>query len=191
MTSSPDRRRSAVAALAIAAGLVLAPVAASSAHAGGAASVSVVLHSTDAVAQPALHVGVRQAAVGDPIPVTIVGAETGAVWEVAIASPETVVGTVTIGDDGTGTTMVSLPLGTDAGSVEFTASSDGRQISSALSSAGDTTAGEAEAPATATDEPAATVIATPVVIGIVAAAALGLAGIVTFFTLRSRRGASA
>ncbi|KQZ85298.1 hypothetical protein ASD56_02790 [Microbacterium sp. Root166] len=189
MTSSPDRRRSAVAALAIAAGLVLAPVAASPAHAGAAASA--VLHSTDAAAQPALHVGVRQAAVGDPIPVTIVGAEAGAVWEVAIASPETVVGTVTIGDDGTGTTMVSLPLGTDAGSVEFTASAGGRQISSSLSSAGDTTAGEAEAPATAADEPAATVIATPVVIGIVAAAALGLAGIVTFFTLRRRRGASA
>ncbi len=134
----------------------------------------------------------RQAAVGDPIPVTIVGAEAGGVWEVAIASPETVVGTVTIGEDGTGTTLVALPLGTDAGSVEFTATSGGEQISSSLSSAGDTT-GAADEPEAApiADEAPASQLTTPVVAGIAVAAALGLAGVVTFLILRRRRGASA
>ena len=68
----------------------------------------------DAAAEAALYVGVRQAAVGDPVPVTVVGGEEGAVWEISLVSPETALGTVTIGADGTGTTLVALPVGTSA-----------------------------------------------------------------------------
>ena len=41
----------------------------------------------DAEAEAALYVGVRQAAVGDPVPVTVVGGEEGAVWEISLVSP--------------------------------------------------------------------------------------------------------
>ncbi|MHC3000096.1 hypothetical protein [Microbacterium sp. HJ5] len=168
------RRGGALLALAIVLGGVTVPVAA---HAEVAASVTVG-RAADASPAPALHVGVRQAAVGEQIPVTIVGAEAGTTWEIALASGDTVVGSVTVGDDGTGTTLVALPTDTDPGSLELTATAGDEEISTALSSAGDTTAAAAEeaaAPPATQADPAAS--ASPLIIGGVAAAALAIAAV--------------
>lgn len=119
------------------AGLLAAPAVATAAYAGDEASARSFSTAADASALPVLHVGVRQAAVGDPIPVSIVGAAAGSVWDVSLIASDTLLGTVTVGDDGTGTALVSLPLGTDPGSVELEASSGGTEISTSVSSGGD------------------------------------------------------
>ena len=190
VSSRPLRRR-ALVALALAAGIVIAPVALSTANASAAASVSSVAGSADASPPPALHVGVRQAAVGEQVPVTIVGAAAGTVWEVALTSPAMVVGTVTVGDDGTGTTLIALPAGADPGSIELTASAGGQEISTALSSAGDTAA-RAESDAAA--DPIASAAppapdASPVVIGAAAVGVAAVAAAAVVIVVRRRRAA--
>ncbi|HEX5858591.1 MAG TPA: hypothetical protein VFY91_10840 [Microbacterium sp.] len=130
--------RSLALSAAIAAAAVTGPLAASAASAVEGAPIDASpMGSTDADAEAALHVGVRQASVGDPVPVTVVGAQEGAVWEIALVSPETALGTLTIGADGTGTTLVALPVGTSSGSIEIAASTPGAALSAVLSSAGD------------------------------------------------------
>ncbi|WP_127473298.1 hypothetical protein [Microbacterium sulfonylureivorans] len=194
MTRARIARRSALmASAALAAALVIAPAAASTAHAQSPASAPSIARAADAAAQPTLHVGVRQAAVGDPIPVTIVGAEPGTVWEIALAAPETVVGTVTVGDDGTGTTLVALPVSVEAGALELTAAMDGAEISTSLSSAGDTSvpAEAADAAAGAIADAPASAIASPLLLGAAATGLIAGAATAIVVTVPRRRRASA
>lgn len=78
--------------------------------------------------QSGLHIGVRTVAVGDPIPVTVVGAEPGTTWEVRELDSGTVLGVLSIGEDGSGTTTVSLPLSTDVGAARIVAVHDGTEL---------------------------------------------------------------
>ena len=145
--SRADLVRALMLAAAVAVAALPAPLAASAAVDGTLIAAS--QRSMDAAAEATLYVGVRQAAVGDPVPVTVVGGAEGAVWEISLVSPETALGTVTIGADGTGTTLVALPVGTSAGSLELAASTAGAEISTVLSSAGAApdSGAEPEAPA--------------------------------------------
>lgn len=181
--------RAALIAAAIAFGALSAPIAAGSAFAAGEASVPSAPVMTDAAPAAVLHVGVRQAGVGDPIPVTVVGGASGDVWEIVLVSPETTLGSLTVGADGTGTTLVSLPIDSDPGAAEIIARSGGDVISTGLSSAGDPAQ---EAETTASEVPEAVEQSGPAAgpaIGIVAGSALAAASVVAVVVLARRRSA--
>jgi hypothetical protein len=190
--SRPRRARgTALVAAAIAAGVLSAPLALSSAYAAEAASVTTAAPSTDAASRAALYVGVRQVGVGDPIPVTVVGGAAGEVWEIVLVEPETTLGTLTIGADGTGSTLVSLPADSDPGSVAIVARSGGAELTTGLSSAGDAPQEAAAAPAPAPAPEAA--VQTPAfpagaAVGVAAGAALVAASVagVVIVTRRHR-----
>ncbi|MCW3491876.1 hypothetical protein [Microbacterium sp. SSM24] len=192
-TATGRRGRIALIAAAIAFGALSAPNAAGSAFAAGEASVPSTPVMTDAASAAVLHVGVRQAGVGDPIPVTVVGGASGDVWEIVLVSPETTLGSLTVGADGTGTTLVSLPIDSDPGAADIIARSGGDVISTGLSSAGDaaqeaeTTA--AEVPEAAEDSAIAVGPAVVPAIGIVAGSALAAASVVAVVVLARRRSA--
>ena len=142
MTTHTRPRARIIRALALSAAITVAaltgPFAVSAAYAvEDAPAAASPMSAMDADAEAALHVGVRQASVGDPVPVTVVGGEEGAVWEISLVAPATALGTLTIGADGTGTTLVALPVGTSSGSIEIAASTTGAELSTVLSSAGD------------------------------------------------------
>jgi hypothetical protein len=193
MNTTRSRRRRArgtvLVAAAIAAGALSAPLALGSAYAAEAASVTTTAPSADAASRAALYVGVRQAGVGDPIPVTVVGGAAGEVWEIVLVAPETTLGTLTVGADGTGSTLVSLPADSDPGSVAIVARSGGAELTTGLSSAGDAQQEAAAAPAPA-PEAAAQTPAFPAgaAVGVAAGAVLvaaSVAGVV--IVIRRRR----
>lgn len=129
------------------------------------------------------HIGVRTVAVGEPIPVTVVGAEPGSTWEVRERSTDTALGILAVGEDGTATATVSLPLDTKPGSTELVAVSGDVELSSAAS-VGSSVAhevavvAEAEAPG-----------AFPVV-PVAAAATAVLIALAVLLLIRTRRGAT-
>lgn len=92
-----------------------------------------------------LHVGVRQVSDGEQVPVTVTSSTDGTVWEVELqlAGDDVVLGDVTIGADGTGTSLVTIPVGTPSGVAEITAASGGSELTASVSVAG--TAGAAPA----------------------------------------------
>ncbi|WP_169581156.1 MULTISPECIES: hypothetical protein [Microbacterium] len=184
-TRPPARR--ALLAAAVALGALSVALTTPAAYAGVAASAPAVTVATDASAQPVLHVGVRQAGAGDPIPVTIVGASAGEVWQVVLAAPQTTLGTLTIGQDGTGTTLVSLPVESDPGSVDIVARTDGEEISTALSSTGDREAAASVPVESAPDRTAPAPSALPVPVLIAGGAAAAVAVATTFVIVARRR----
>ena len=184
--ASASRHRGALIAVALVAGVLSAPAFATTAYAGAAASITLTEAGADAAPAPVLYVGVRQAAVGDPIPVSIVGAAAGSVWDVSIVAPATLVGTVTIADDGTGTTLVSLPMATDPGSVELVAANGGVEISTSVSSGGDSSPAAApEAVGLAHEEPGV-LDGTLLIVGGAIAGGIALAGAAVAMTARRR-----
>src|SRR6478609_5711220 len=140
------------------------PAAAASAVAPGTgAHIQTGLRiQTDAASPAALYAGVRQAAVGQEFPV---------------ADSADAAGTLTVGPDGTGTTLVRVPVGTAGGTVPVTAVSGAGELSTTVSVAG-APAADGGAPALAADEAADETAATPPIPTLVVAGAgvLVLAG---------------
>lgn len=134
----------------------------------------------------ALHVGIRQIAVGQPIPLTIVGVEPGSTWQIRDQASGTPLGTLTAGEDGTGTTSVSLPTATDIGDTAFLAVNGDQELATAATIGSTVTASAdiGEAAADATEE-------TPPVLLIASASALvlGVGGAATVLLRRRTRGA--
>ena len=132
-------RNGSRAALALAVALPLVVGAAAPATAAGGSASGVAAATTSLVApvraaspqpgDPVLHIGIRQAAVGEPVPVTIVGAAPGSTWEIREGASGTPLAALTVGEDGTGTALVSLPTATDAGDAALTAVGDGHELS--------------------------------------------------------------
>lgn len=85
-----------------------------------------------------LHVGVRQASDGEQVPVTVTSSTDGTVWELELrlAGDDVALGDVTIGADGTGTSLVTIPVGTPSGVAEITAASGGSELTASVSVAG-------------------------------------------------------
>jgi hypothetical protein len=131
----------------------------------------------------AMHVGIRQASDGAQVPVTVTSSTDGTVWELELqlAGDDVALGDVTIGADGTGTSLVTIPVGTPSGVAEITAASGGDELTASVSVAG--TAG-AVAPAAAHASPIG-----PVTVGgaVVVLAAVVLA-IAAVLLVRRRRG---
>lgn len=120
------------AALVLALSLLMSSAVAASAAADGGEA-----------ADAAFHIGVRTIEVGAPIPVTVVGAEPGSAWEIREQSTAALLGMLTVGEDGTGTATVSLPLDTDLGSAELVAVHGDVELSSSASVGSSTTQGAA------------------------------------------------
>lgn len=130
----------------------------------------------------ALHVGVRQASDGEPVPVTVTSSTDGATWQLALAPDDVALGSVSVGADGTGTTLVTIPAGTPPGVTEIRATSGGEELTASVS-----VAGPADAAPRAAAEPSTSV--TPGVVGgaLVVLAAVLLAVAVVVLTRRRRR----
>ncbi len=94
-----------------------------------------------------LHVGVRQASDGEQVPVTVTSSTDGTVWELELqlAGDDVALGDLTIGADGTGTSLVTIPAGTPSGVAEITAASGGSELTASVSVAGTTGAAPAGA----------------------------------------------
>lgn len=120
------------AALVLALSLLMSSAVAASAAADGGEA-----------ADAAFHIGVRTIEVGAPIPVTVVGAEPGSAWEIREQSTAALLGVLTVGEDGTGTATVSLPLDADLGSAELVAVHGDVELSSSASVGSSTTQGAA------------------------------------------------
>lgn len=135
-----------------------------------------------------LHVGVRQAGDGEQVPVTVTSSTDGTVWELELqlAGGDVALGNLAIGADGTGTSLVTIPVGTPSGVAEITAASGGSELTASVSVAG--TAGAAPAGAA---EPASPIA--PVALGgaIVVLAAVVLTLAVVLLLRRHRGGGSA
>lgn len=131
--------------------------------------------------EAALHVGVRQVNDGGQVPVSVVSSTAGTTWEVELADDGTVLGTVTIGEDGTGTALVTIPIGTPSGVAEITATGSGEELTASVS-----VAGHAGAPSSAA--PSASVDVLPAALGggIAVLAAVALAVAVTLVARRRR-----
>jgi hypothetical protein len=172
------------------------PAAAASAVAPGTgAHIQTGLRiQTDAASPAALYAGVRQAAVGQEFPVAVVGAAEGSVWEIRLADSADAAGTLTVGPDGTGTTLVRVPVGTAGGTMPVTAVSGAGELSTTVSVAG-APAADGGAPALAADEAADETAATPPIPTLVVAGAgvLVLAGaaVAVPIAIRRRRGQAA
>jgi hypothetical protein len=136
----------------------------------------------------AMHVGVRQASDGEQVPVTVTSSTDGTVWELELqlAGDDVALGDVTIGADGTGTSLVTIPVGTPSGVAEITAASGGNELTASVSVAG--AAGAAPAGATAPASPIE-----PAALGgvVVVLAAVVLALAVVLFVRRRRDGGRA
>ena len=173
------------------------PAAAASAVAPGTGAhiqTGLRIQTTDAASPAALYAGVRQAAVGQEFPVAVVGAAEGSVWEIRLADSAEAAGTLTVGPDGTGTTLVRVPVGTAGGTMPVTAVSGAGELSTTVSVAG-APAADGGAPALAADEAADETAATPPIPTLVVAGAgvLVLAGaaVAVPIAIRRRRGQAA
>jgi hypothetical protein len=89
---------------------------------------------------------------------------------------------VSVGADGTGTALVTIPAGTPSGVAEITATSGGEELTASVSVAGPADA----APATAA-EPSSSLMPAVVVGAIVVFVAVALAVAVVLLTRRRRR----
>lgn len=140
--------------------------------------MTAILETDDA----ALHVGVRQASGGDQVPVTVTSSTDGMTWELALARDDVALGSVSVGEDGTGTALVTIPAGTPSGVAEITATSGGEELTASVSVAGPAEAAPASAAA-----PSSSLM--PAVVGgaIVVLAAVVLAVAVVLLTRRRRR----
>lgn len=129
----------------------------------------------------ALHVGVRQARDGEQVPVTVTSSADGVAWELALAPDDVVLGSVSVGTDGTGTSLVTIPAGTPSGVTEITATSGGEELTASVSVAGPT-----DAAPVAAAEPSSSLMPAVVGGGIVVLAAVVLAVAVVRLTRRRR-----
>lgn len=134
----------------------------------------------------ALHIGVRQASGGEQVPVTVTSSTDGVTWELALAPDDVVLGSVSVGADGTGTALVTIPAGTPSGVAEITATSGGEELTASLSVAGPADA----APATAAG-PSTSLMPTVVGGAILVLAAVVLAAVVVLLARRRRRATAA
>lgn len=132
--------------------------------------------------EAALHVGVRQVGDGEQVPVTVTSSRDGATWELALEPDDLALGSVSVGADGTGTTLVTIPAGTPSGLAEITATSGGEQLTASVGVAGP--------PASMSASPGEASSSTmPAVTGgaIVVLAAVALAVAIVLFARRRRR----
>lgn len=134
----------------------------------------------------AMHVGVRQVGDGQQVPVTVTSSTDGAVWELELelAGDDVALGDVTIGADGTGTSLVTIPAGTPSGIAELTATNGGSELTASVSVAGAAGNAGAAAPAGATASPIGPVTVGAAVV-VLAAVVLAIAAVLL---VRRRRG---
>lgn len=156
--------------------------------------VGPTLPSGELTGAEVVSLGVRRVAPGGQVPVTVTGAQPGAVFRVEMHSDPVVLGTVTVAADGTGSGVFTIPASTVSGEHRIVLVLPGGSVQAALTvvaAAADGPAGPGRAPTAAgTVSPSGSMASTGAdgtVAGALLAGLLVVGGVTLALTVRRRR----